>query len=177
MDAKKNHIMKVGADRRYTIIRKQALKQTERLLKMEKPNLRLTDIDIIALQAAQQWKGHPNRVVNWDWFLGHRHQVMQYPKRFEMATWNGKQLEALTMGRPTQSGEILRLDYIEASPFPRELKVLRISLIAMELYAELIGADELRIMYPISEGVKKYYESYGFTYYIKGKLFYLWKKL
>jgi len=177
MNTKSNHQLKLNAERRYSFIRKQALSETEKVLKAKNPNLRLAEIDAIALREAEKWQSHPERIVDWNWFDLLKYDARRYPKRFEMATWNSNSLEALTLGRPTQSGDIIRLDYIEASPFERELKVLQISLIAMELYAELIGANKLRIMYPISHGVKKYYESYDYTYYQKGNLYFLWKRL
>lgn len=45
----------------------------------------------------------------------------------------------------------------------------------MTAYAEALGATEFRIVEPINEDVRKYYEAFGMTYVRKGD--YLYKKL
>ena len=67
------------------------------------------------------------------------------------------------------------LDFIEASPTHREIKVLPIVIITMTAYAEALGADEIRIVEPINDVVRTYYEGFGMTYVRKGD--YLFKKI
>ncbi len=43
----------------------------------------------------------------------------------------------------------------------------------MITYAELLGATEVRVMKPINDDVKKYYQSFGLTYVVKGDYLYM----
>ncbi len=73
------------------------------------------------------------------------------------------------MGRPTYEGQHLRLDFVEARP--RELgprpRLFEEILLAYAVYAKLLGAKQLRIMHPINDFVREYYQSYGYTYVAK----------
>lgn len=57
---------------------------------------------------------------------------------------------------------------MKKNPEYTDIKVFQITLAAMNVYADALGAKELRIMNPINEEVKKYYESFGLTYVPKG---------
>ncbi len=91
-----------------------------------------------------------------------------------MAIWHKKSLASLTLGRPTYNGTALRLDFIEANPENiEELKIFSVALFSMMTYAEALGATSLRVMKPINDDVKKYYESVGLTYVPKGDYLYM----
>jgi hypothetical protein len=64
--------------------------------------------------------------------------------------------------------------------FPLKRKIVGITIAAAEVYADLIGADQLRIMRPVNDVVVRYYQEFGFTLR-KGKASniptYLWKNL
>lgn len=126
------------------------------------------------LIASKTWRASTNRRVDWDWFEGYTAFKFRYPKRFELAVWYKNGLVSLTLGRPTYCGTALRLDFIEANPNkPAELKVFPITLFVMMAYAEALGAEELRVMNPISDTVKQYYEGSGLIYVPKGDYLYM----
>ena len=162
----------LDAERRYSILRKDALKASENVLRQDYPDLRLTTIDSTALQASQRWMNYPNRKVNWDWFNGYGPFKFRCPKRFEVAVWYKKQLHCLSIGRPTYRATALRLDFIERSPAIREIAVFEVVITAMLTYSKMLGAKEIRVMHPINEQVKNYYASYDFTYVKQGDYLY-----
>lgn len=158
----------IDAEKRYQSIRETALAASEGILKKEYAELKLTIINQTALSASQQWEGHNKRHVDWDWFNSYGAFKFRYPKRFEVAVWHKNKLASLTLGRPTYHGSSLRLDFIEASPSEREIAVFEIVIVAMRVYADMLGAREIRVMNPINETVKEYYASYGFDYVANG---------
>ncbi|MEQ3761582.1 MAG: hypothetical protein ABNH15_00845, partial [Alcanivorax sp.] len=58
---------------------------------------------------------------------------------------------------------------------PLRSKVLPLTVLALEEYAEQIGAHEIRIMEPVNEQVRAYYVSMGFTYNPHGN--YCWRNI
>jgi len=75
-------------------------------------------------------------------------------------------LICISLGRPTYSGCFLRLDVVEARP--KDLgdrpNVFDEILLAYGVYARMIGATGIRIMNPVNEEVRAYYETFGYTY-------------
>ncbi|WP_238105792.1 hypothetical protein [Vibrio cincinnatiensis] len=67
----------------------------------------------------------------------------------------------------------MRLDFIEANPDNSGPRVFPATLFTMITYAELLGANEIRVMKPINDDVKKYYQSFGLTYVTKGDYLYM----
>lgn len=62
-------------------------------------------------------------------------------------------------------GSEFRLGFIEANPEkPSGVRAFQATFLAMAGYANSLGADELRVMNPINDEVREYYERYGFTY-------------
>lgn len=166
----------IDAEQRYTAIRKSTLDvaQSKLSTRAEYSSLKLKLIDSSALIACKAWENSSIRRVNWDWMDGYASFKFRYPKRFELAIWSNNKLQSLTLGRPTYNGTALRLDYIEASPSKHnDLKVVPAALFVMIIYAEALGANELRIINPINEEVKKYYESLGLIYIAKGDYLYI----
>jgi len=161
----------IDAEKRYDIIRKTALRVTENQLTAN-TGLNFKLIDQEALQASQKWALSQKRLVNWDWLNGYGDFKYRYPKRFELALWLKNSLASLTLGRPTYQGTGLRLDFIEGNPDNREVKVFPITMAAMATYAEALGATQLRVMNPINDDVKHYYEKFGLTYVAKGDYLY-----
>lgn len=91
-----------------------------------------------------------------------------------MALWHGNNLVSLSLGRPTYNGSKLRLDFIEGSPEkPEGIKVFEHTFVAMVGYAQVLGADELRVMNPINTDVKRYYETFGLNYVPKSDYLYI----
>lgn len=155
------------AERRYTTIRAAAIRAAQSQLP-QIAGLELRLIDAAALSAAKKWDADPARFLDWDWQGGYHAFQYRHPKRFELAVWHQESLASLSLGRPTYHGAGLRLDFIEAKPAKPRIQVLPIVLLTMNAYALIIGANELRIMNPINDEVKRYYETFGFSYVDRG---------
>ena len=87
-----------------------------------------------------------------------------------MALWESKKLIGLSMGRPTYQGTALRLDVVEASPsdLGDRPNIFETVLLGYGIYARLINAKQIRIMNPVNERVKSYYEKYNYKYVATG---------
>jgi hypothetical protein len=136
-------------------------------------SVQLTGVDFRSRVKAKSWEDSPFRQVSWDWSEGAADYAWTYPKRFESAIWyRGLFLGGLSLGRPTWGGGKLRLDFIEASPEETPLSglITDITVSAAEVYADAIGAEQLRIMNPINDKVRAHYlaEGRGFTYDHRG---------
>ena len=76
----------------------------------------------------------------------------------------------------------MRLDVVEGAPreHPLKRKIVEFSIATASVYADLIGAEQLRIMRPVNKAVISYYKEFGFTLK-KSKASnsptYLWKNL
>jgi hypothetical protein len=151
------------AEQRYAELRKLALETAQ---KGSSNALRLGTIDAAALAAASGWMGAANRQVDWDWAASYPSLRFRYPKRFEVAAWAAGELVALSFGRPTYHGHSLRLDFVEARPrsLGKRPPVFEEIEIAYDVYARLLNAKEIRIMNPINDEVRAYYESFGYEY-------------
>lgn len=163
-----------NAEWHYTEIRRTVLdlasKQFPASAKLE---FRLFDEP--AFSASKMWALSNERRVNWDWMYSYPAFKFRHPKRFELALWHNGQLVSMTLGRTTRNSAGVRLDFIEASPHAREVKVFLIVLAVMQLYAQAVGATEVRVVNPINADVRKYYEKFGLTYVSKGD--YLFMKI
>lgn len=161
----------LDAERRYHEIRKTALRIISGQV-AQGSNLDFQLIDNMALETARKWEDSKSRLVDWQWFNAYGSFKHRYPKRFELALWHKSNLASLTLGRPTYNATGLRLDFIEGNPDYREIKVFPIVMAAMTVYAEALGANELRVMNPVNEDVKNYYQQFGLTYVSKGDYLY-----
>lgn len=140
-------------------------------------NIRATLISPEALSAAKLWNNSSNRRVNWDWFFAYTEFKSLYPKRFEIALWQGVQLIGLSLGKPSYDSSNLRLELVEASPIDLgdRPSTMGMVLLAYVIYARMIKATEIRIMNPINDTVRKHYETFGYTYVSSGD--YLCRKI
>jgi hypothetical protein len=166
------------AEKRYSIIRREALAAATEVIQSDgKRLMRLSEIDAKALTACKIWSNSRTRIKNWDWIEGYSMFRFRYPKRFEMALWEADKLVGLSMGRPTYQGSALRLDVVEASPsdLGERSSIFDSVLIAYGIYARLINAKQIRIMHPVNEEVKKYYEKFNYKYVANGD--YLYKEI
>lgn len=125
-----------------------------------KQSVNLTSIDLRSKIASKEWNASPTRKMDWNWKTGVDSYAWLNPKRFELAIWHQNIfLCGLAIGRPTWSGNKLRLDFIEASPTTTPLTglVTDITILAAEAYADAIGAVQIRIMNPINDKVRAHY--------------------
>lgn len=145
----------------------------------------LKAVDSLSLSQSKRWEISDNRRsdANWSWEDSIPDYAYRHPKRFDLAIWYANaQLCGLCIGKPTFTGGRLRLDVIEGSPLEHPLKgkIVSICIVAAEAYADLIGADQIRIMRPLNKELIRYYQSHGFTYR-EGKASntpsYLWRNL
>lgn len=87
-----------------------------------------------------------------------------------MAAWEHHKLTAISLGRPTYNATGLRLDVVEA--MPRDLgdrpNVFDTVILAYEIYARMINANHIRIMNPVNQTVRSFYEKFGYRYVVKG---------
>lgn len=152
------------AERRYNELRKEALKAAEGQL--QDRSLTFTQITQEAVIQTEAWDESALRPYPWNWREGRSRYFSRYPKRFEAALWKENTLIAISLGRPTFGAGSIRLDIIEGAP--RDLidrpNVTRDILFAYEIYAGLLGADYIRIMNPLTEELKAYYTSLGYSY-------------
>lgn len=164
------------AEERYTRIRQAVLDEVNKDLisSSKQMGLRCKLIDQVALMQTQRWSTSARRRVDWQWVEGYSLFKFRHPKRFEMALWHGSNLVSLSLGRPTYNGSKLRLDFIEGGPEkPEGVKVFEHTFVAMVGYAQVLGADELRVMNPINTDVKRYYETFGLNYVPKSDYLYI----
>lgn len=161
----------LNAERRYHEIRKTALRAISGQVSPAS-HLDFRLVDDKALSASQVWSESKQRLVAWDWFANYGAFKFRYPKRFELALWHKNNLESLSLGRPTYHGTGMRLDFIEGNPNHREVKVFPVVMAAITTYAEALGANEVRVMNPINEEVKSYYQQFGLIYVSKGDYLY-----
>lgn len=184
---KRTHI---ATDDRYETLRSRARIAASEALPIVMPNgkgqgvnvkgdVTLSGIDFRACVQAKQWISSPARrseiTMSWPDVAGKYARTV--PKRFELAIWyRDIFLCGLALGQPTWSGGKLRLDFIEGSPEKNAVTgvITDITIIAAEMYADAIGANEIRIMNPINEAVRNHYlhKDRGFTYDQRGDFCY-----
>lgn len=155
------------AEHRYESFRKMAREAIHRELPYsDRANIKLTEISSSALVYSKLWVADAKRRVDWPWGEGYRNYAFSHPNRFELATWYGNTLAGLSLGRPSYAGTRLRLEFIEANPSNNPLKgrIVPITISVAELYANIIGASELRIIDPIDKRLIEYYSSFGYRY-------------
>lgn len=98
---------------------------------------------------------------------------MEYPayqklfKRFDIAFKQNGKLVSLSYGVPTAHNTGLKINLIESTPYKDDklgMKSFELIAYSAQVYAAILGADEISIMRPTSERTRSYYGSYGFEY-------------
>lgn len=143
----------------------------------------LDSISAKELAIAKTWEYHEGRHPDfgYDWNKNVSKYVRRHPKHFDLSIHCHGILCGLSIGKPTWAGEKMRIDVIEGAPYNHPLKsnIVSVTVVAFTAYAKLIGADQIRIMEPINDGVTALYERHGFiSQKGKGKIKnHLWKNL
>lgn len=131
----------------------------------------LSGLNFQTFEKLAEWEDQGSRVADWDWRKVRKH-YRTHPKRFELAILHNKLfLAGASIGRLTWSGNKLRLDFIEANPTGSPLTglITDIVILSAEVYAQAIGAHQIRIMHPVNDAVKNHYLSKAnFAYNPKG---------
>jgi len=157
----------LNAEDRYEAYRSEVRKYVKEAFPYsDSKNIILSGINIKALQQSRLWSSIPERKVDFNWENDHRIFMKRYPKRFELAIWYQNKLESLALGRPSYIGSRVRLELIERIAVNSMLKgkAFAITELALIAYANLLGANEVRIMKPVNENVKNYYIKKGYSY-------------
>jgi len=157
----------LSAERKYKEYRAEVFKYVKEALSYsDSDDIHLKDIDFSALCQARLWEKIPERKVDFKWETDCQIYRKRHPDRFEIAIWHQNRLESLALGRPSFNGTRLRLELVERLAGNSILKgrAFQITELALIAYANLIGAEEIRIMQPINESVKNYYVGRGYIY-------------
>lgn len=135
------------------------------------PSLRLTDIDVHALEVWRStWHGrHPSGDGGWDWERISR-PLRRRPSAFHVAVWSGERLCGLAVGRPSarRAGGVrhtLSIHYMEAAPdqgHPLRRRVALLVTAAAEVYGRGLGASRVRLIDPVP-GALRLYIGLGFA--------------
>lgn len=155
------------AEDRYESFRRMAREAIHKELPYsDRANIKLTQISSKALIYSKTWSTDTRRKISWPWAEDYKNYAFRHPNRFELATWYGNTLASLSLGKPSYAGSRLRLEFIEANPSGTLLKgrIVPITISVAELYANIIGASELRIIDPIDKKLIEYYSSFGYRY-------------
>ncbi len=119
---------------------------------------------------ADKWRGidqNKNRYA-WRWIDAYSaYNRKSSFKRFDLSIKRGSHIVGLSYGEPTVSKKSLKIDIIESTPYEEHKKDTRVFEIvsrAAQYYGILLGADEVRIMNPLSDDLVNYYCSYGYEY-------------
>lgn len=171
---------------RYEQLRQTAFEAAYKILPNVMPNKhgmavlkQSVSFDTLTFEAQHQlrrWEKSGLRRVAWNWDEV-RKKYRAHPNRFELSIWYGNlTLAGATIGKPTRGGGKLRLDYIEAAPMgtPLDGLVTDMAIEVSQIYADSIGATQIRIMNPVNEGVRNHNLSKpGFSYHEKGNYCFL----
>jgi hypothetical protein len=127
--------------------------------------VRVTAIDRDALSIAKTWSGWAGRRIDWDW-----HQIQKrfqrYAARFEVAFWFDSHLCGLAIGKISDARDVVRVDYVEASPdrgHPLKGWIAQYTFEAAGVLADGYFSKYIRFQRPL-EDVKPIYRALGMTF-------------
>lgn len=140
---------------RYQQLRSEAYSSAIRFLRMDDTTSAFSSLTISAIREhavealRQQWD-HGLRRVRWNWPEEREIVKMKRPSYWEMAIWHRQTLCGLVLGKPSQKRSRLYIEGIEGNPSPHPLKgkITPIALLASEMYANLIGCEEVWLVEP-----------------------------
>jgi hypothetical protein len=116
---------------------------------------------------ADSWsKQEPNRRNQWYWTTEHA-EYQRFFKRFDLAFKQGGKLVSLSYGVPTAHKTGLKINIIESTPIKVDklgIKGFETMSYAAQIYAAMLGANEIRIMTPTSSKARAHYCSFGYKY-------------
>jgi len=126
-----------------------------------------TPISFNDCKVADSWqKVEPQKRSDWHWCDAYPLYNKLF-KRFDIAFKQSGKLVSLSYGIPTAHKTGLKVELIESTPFKSDklgIKGFEVISYAAQVYATLLGADEIRIMKPTSLENRAHYCSYGYEY-------------
>lgn len=164
-------------ERRRTLARQVA---QDELSIRDRETIRFEGITPKDCLTAESWSDASNYKTNWDWSWATHFNgwIAKNPKYFDLAIWHRHELCGLSLGRPSYSGNILSLEFVEGAPENNPLKGRIAALVvkAAQEYADVIGATRLKFANPVNERVRSIYtETLGFNYEANGN--FCWRDL
>ncbi len=121
------------------------------------PDLRLTSIDLAALNAAKPWRSA--QAVGWEWPAVVKRRRAN---RFDLAIWHGEILCGLAYG-PAETAWVA-IGFLQGSPNPAHPlrgRVIPIALAVLEMQVLAADAAEARLLEPFPE-LMPLYEAHGY---------------
>ncbi len=116
---------------------------------------------------ADSWKRiEPQKRNDWRWSDAYNAYQKSF-KRFDIAFKQGGKLVSLSYGIPTAHKTGLKVELIESTPFKEDklgIPSFEVVAFAAQIYAFMLGADEVRIMKPTSPESRAHYCSFGYEY-------------
>lgn len=116
---------------------------------------------------ADSWSRiEPKRRSDWRWVAEYSGYQKSF-KRFDIAYKQNGKLVSLSYGEPTQHKTGLKVDLIESTPFKEDklgVRAFEAISYAAQVYAAMLGADEIRMMKPTSPESRSHYCSFGYEY-------------
>ena len=118
-------------------------------------------------ETAVAWaQAQPKRRNDWFWQVEYRGYQRSF-KRFDIAFKQNSKLVSLAYGEPTKHKTGLKIDLIESTPFKEDklgIAAFEVISYAAQVYAAMLGADEIRVMKPTSVKARSHYCSFGYEY-------------
>lgn len=121
-------------------------------LRRQVPELRLTPIDLAALNAAKPWRAA--QAVGWEWPAVIKRRRAN---RFDLAIWHGEILCGLAYG-PADAAWVA-IGFLQSNPDPAHPlrgRVIPIALAVLEAQMQAANAAEARLLSPFPELVPRY---------------------
>jgi hypothetical protein len=150
---------------KYQNIRTEVYNRTPVAIGM--PGVRLTPINTEALLKYKDWPKSNRHPPNggWDWEVWIAYYKAKHDKRFDAAIWYSTTLCGLCLGKLSEKNIHVRLEVLEGSTdkaHPLKNRVAYVALTAIELFGYAAGAEEARIIAPVS-GAIPIYKNLGYT--------------
>lgn len=131
-------------------------------------DIRLTDINEVALAATDAWRerypeSRADHIPGWSW----RKEVKRFrtrPRRVEVALWHDVTLCGLALGRISDRSVIATIHLVESNPSGNPLagSVVPFIIRFLQTLAVSLGCKEVSIEQP-AEGLVDYYAEIGFA--------------
>lgn len=133
----------------------------------------ITELSISYWNAIRQF-GLQNKVGDFEWEEIFN-QISNWPKRFDVAIWDGKYLAGMSSGKVSSANRFVNINFIER--FKSDInnfqgQIAKIAVTVADNYAFILGAEAVRLKNPASS-LLPFYGRLGFhtQYKEQGNLF------